>query len=234
VLLDLGSRTFDLGTRAVVVGVLDGASPTSLGWPLDGSADVVEVTGDDPLGVAAAVGAVARRCEAPIAVGSADPAAAAAGLAAGAVMARHPGPAVPRRYAEIAAAREAVLVVSAPAPSTRKKDGSGASTAASTVACLVEEARAAVAAGVGTNRIVLDAGLAGAAAAEQAALLEASGRLASLGFAVMVSAGGGTSGPDEAVLHSLGVASGCRLLRARDVTVARRVADTLAAVLEAV
>jgi dihydropteroate synthase len=113
-------------------------------------------------------------------------------------------------------------------------------------AFLLERARQARQAGVTDDRIVLDAGLDLGKTAEQSLeLLRASDRLRSLGFPLLLSASNKTflgrmfdldvGERDEATLaaHSLGVALGCRVLRAHDVRSARRVADAVAAVLEA-
>ena len=76
-------------------------------------------------------------------------------------------------------------------------------------------------------------------------LLRASDRLAALGYPVFLSASNkrflgqllGTDVTDrsEATMaaHGLGVALGCRILRAHDVRAARRVGDVLSAILEA-
>jgi dihydropteroate synthase len=118
---------------------------------------------------------------------------------------------------------------------------------ADVAAFLVDRADRARAAGVSPDRIVLDAGLDLGKTAEQSLqLLRASDRLADLGYALLLSASNKTflgvmfglevGERDEATIaaHSLGVSLGCRILRAHDVRSARRVADTLAAVMEAV
>ena len=111
---------------------------------------------------------------------------------------------------------------------------------------LVERASRARAAGIPNDRIVLDAGLdLGKTAAQSATLLRASDRLAALGWPLLLSASnktflgalfgldlGDRAGANMAA-HSLGVTLGCRILRAHNVRAARRVCDTLAAVMEA-
>ena len=112
---------------------------------------------------------------------------------------------------------------------------------------LLERAGRARAAGLADEQIVVDAGLDLGKTAEQSLeLLRASDRLAALGFPLLLSASNKTflgvmfgielTDRSEATLaaHSLGVSLGCRILRAHDVRSARRVADTLAAVMEAV
>lgn len=114
-------------------------------------------------------------------------------------------------------------------------------------ALLIERAARAKAEGIPDSRIVLDAGLdLGKTAAQSVELLRASDRLAALGWPLMLSASnktflGMTFGLEigerwEATLaaHAIGVSLGCRIIRAHDVHAARRVSDTIAAVLESV
>jgi dihydropteroate synthase len=102
-------------------------------------------------------------------------------------------------------------------------------------------------AGIPDGRIIVDAGLdLGKTAVQSAALLRASDRLAALGWPLLLSASnkpflGALFDLDvsdragaTAAAHALGVSLGCRILRAHDVRAARRVCDTLAAVMEAV
>jgi dihydropteroate synthase len=111
---------------------------------------------------------------------------------------------------------------------------------------LVERARRAEAAGLTADRIVLDAGLdLGKTWAQSLVLLRASDRLAALGYPLLLSASNKTflgrlldldvRDRREASLAAtaLGVAKGCRIVRAHDVKGTRRVCDTIAAVLEA-
>jgi dihydropteroate synthase len=111
---------------------------------------------------------------------------------------------------------------------------------------LLERAARGRSAGLGDDQIVLDAGLDLGKTAEQSLeLLRASDRLAGLGFPLLLSASNKTflgvmfgieiTDRAEATIaaHSLGVSLGCRILRAHDVRSARRVADTLAAVMDA-
>lgn len=113
-------------------------------------------------------------------------------------------------------------------------------------AFLVDRANRARAAGISDSRIVLDAGLdLGKTAEQSAALLRASDRLVSLGWTVLLSASNktflgalfglevGERAEPTLAAHALGVSLGCRILRAHDVRAARRVCDTLAAVMEA-
>ncbi len=113
-------------------------------------------------------------------------------------------------------------------------------------AFLSERAGRARAAGIPDSRIIVDAGLdLGKTAAQSRVLLAASDRLAALGWAVLLSASNktflgaafdlpvGDRWEPTVAAHALGVSLGCRLLRTHDVRAARRVCDTLAAVMEA-
>ena len=110
----------------------------------------------------------------------------------------------------------------------------------------MERAHRAREAGLQDDQIVLDAGLdLGKTAAQSMELLQATDVLASLGWPLLLSASNKTFLGVEFGLeigdrleattaaHSVGVALGARILRAHDVRAARRVAETLAAVLEA-
>lgn len=109
-----------------------------------------------------------------------------------------------------------------------------------------ERARWAEDAGIPRERIMVDAGLdLGKTEPMSLELLRASDRLAALGYPVFLSASnkrflGEVLGlpVDERRLasvaaHAQGIALGCRVLRAHDVRGSRRVADLMAAVLEA-
>jgi dihydropteroate synthase len=111
---------------------------------------------------------------------------------------------------------------------------------------LRERADRARTAGIPDARIILDAGLdLGKTPIQSATLLRNSDRIAALGWPVLLSASnkpflGALFGlqaneraPATIAAHALGVSLGCRILRAHDVRAARRVADTLSAVMEA-
>jgi dihydropteroate synthase len=113
-------------------------------------------------------------------------------------------------------------------------------------AFLAERAERAAALGIPAERILLDAGLDLGKTEEQSLeLLRASDTLASLGHPVLLSASNkrflghllDTDVTDrrEASIgaHALGIALGCRIVRAHDVTGTRRVVDVMAAILEA-
>ena len=111
---------------------------------------------------------------------------------------------------------------------------------------LAERVRWALDAGIPSERIVVDAGLdLGKTPKMSAELLRAADDLASLDRPVLLSASNkgflGEVGGDDVTerleatwaAHALGIAGGCRILRAHDVRGARRVADAMAAVLAA-
>jgi dihydropteroate synthase len=152
------------------------------------------------------------------------------------------------RYVEVAAAAGAAVVAThiRLGPRIPDPDPSYADVVSEVADFLVSRAETARAAGIPDSRIILDAGLdLGKTADQSLTLLRSSDRLAALGFPLLLSASNKTflgvlfglevAERSEATLaaHSLGVAFGCRILRAHDVRAARRVCDTLAAVMEA-
>jgi dihydropteroate synthase len=111
---------------------------------------------------------------------------------------------------------------------------------------LADRAADALAAGIPAERVMVDDGLdLGKTEAQSLELLRTSDQLAALGYPTFLSASNkrflgelvGTDVTDrhDATLaaHALGVGLGCRILRSHDVSGSRRVADTLAAILEA-
>jgi len=117
---------------------------------------------------------------------------------------------------------------------------------AEVTAFLAARAASARAAGIAPARIMVDAGLdLGKTEAQSLLLLRSSDRIVALGYPVLLSASnkrflGHLLGVDVAdrqeatiAAHALGVALGCRVLRAHDVRSARRAADVISAILEA-
>lgn len=111
---------------------------------------------------------------------------------------------------------------------------------------LVDRADRAVAAGVDPEGVMVDAGLdLGKTEPMSLELLRSSDRLADLGYPLFLSASNKrflweTLGVERGEVrdaslasHAFGIALGCRVLRAHDVAGSRRVADVMAAVLEA-
>ena len=108
--------------------------------------------------------------------------------------------------------------------------------------CSAARARTA---GIPRERIMVDAGLdLGKSELQSKILLRSSDALTSLGYPVFLSASNkrflwtlldverGSAGDGTMAAHSLGIALGCRILRAHDVRNGRRVADSMAAILE--
>ena len=113
-------------------------------------------------------------------------------------------------------------------------------------AFLQGRAEAALAAGIPHQRIMVDDGMdLGKTEPQSLELLRSSEHLAELGYATFLSASNkrflgallGTEVTDRRqashAAHALGIAKGCRVLRAHDVVGARRTADILAALLQA-
>lgn len=111
---------------------------------------------------------------------------------------------------------------------------------------LVDRARRAEAAGLKPDQIVIDAGLdLGKTWQQSVVLLRGSDMVAALGYPLLLSASNKTflgrlldldidqRGPATTAATALGVSRGCRIVRVHDVRAARRVVDTLAAVMEA-
>lgn len=111
---------------------------------------------------------------------------------------------------------------------------------------LTDRAERARSAGIPRERIMVDAGLDLGKSEEQSKiLLRSSDALTSLGYPVFLSASNkrflwtlldverGSAGDGTMAAHSLGIALGCRILRAHDVRNGRRVADAMASILEA-
>ena len=111
---------------------------------------------------------------------------------------------------------------------------------------LADRAQQAREAGIPRERIMVDAGLdLGKSEQQSLVLLRASDRLAELDYPVFLSASNkrflwtlldvdrASAGDGTMAAHALGIALGCRVLRAHDVRNGRRVADVMAAVLAA-
>jgi dihydropteroate synthase len=151
-------------------------------------------------------------------------------------------------YLLVAAAARAAVVAThirlgprVPDPDPRYEDVVG-----EVLLFLADRAARARAVGIPDTGIILDAGLdLGKTPTQSATLLRRTDRLAALGWPVLLSASNKPFlgalfdlAPDERAgatlgAHALGVTLGCRILRAHDVRGARRVVDTLAAVMEA-
>lgn len=274
-LVQLGSRSYDLTSRSLVMGILN-RTPDSFYdrgryWDLDRfyrraeelvgeGADLLDVGGvkagpgpevdeqEEMDRVVPAVEGLRSRFDVPLSVDTWRASVARECYRAGAVMGNDiSGFADPGYLPEAARAGATVVATHIrlgpriPDPEPHYDD-----VVAAVSAFLVERAERARSNGLTDAQIVIDAGLdLGKTASQSLELLQASGHLARLGWPLLLSASNKTflgvlfglevGDRAEATLaaHSLGVALGCRILRAHDVRAARRVADTLAAVLEA-
>jgi dihydropteroate synthase len=195
-----------------------------------------------------AIEAAHARFDVPLSVDTWKAPVAAAAYAAGAVVGNDISGFADPEYLAVSAAARATVVAThirlqprVPDPEPEYND-----VVADVRSFLAERARRAEAAGIPPDRIVLDAGLdLGKTAAHSLILLRASQRLAELGYPLLLSASNKTflgrlldleiGDRREASLAAtaLGVAGGCRIVRAHDVRGTRRVCDVLAAILEA-
>ena len=273
--LALGPRRYDVTTRALVMGILnrtpDSFYDRGAHFAMDPflarahqlvreGADVLDVGGvkagpgaevsveEELERVVPAVQALAGRFDLPVSVDTWRAEVALAAFEAGAVMGNDISGFSDPAYVEVAAAAGATVVATHIRLKPRQPDPEPPYDDVVTTVCdfLVERARRAESAGIPPERIVVDAGLDLGKTAEQSlVLLQASDRLASLGYPVLLSASnkpflGELLGLDiadrrEASLAAaaLGVTRGCRVVRAHDVGATRRVCDVLAAIQEA-
>jgi dihydropteroate synthase len=271
----LGDAVHDLTSRALVMGILN-RTPDSFfdrgaHWDLErffkladahvtAGADLLdvggvkagpgpEVTESEELDrVVPAVEALRARFDVPLSVDTWRASVARASFAAGAVVGNDISGFADPDYLDVAAASGATVVAThiRLAPRVADPEPRYDDLVADVTRFLLDRVARAEAAGVASDRIVLDAGLdLGKTWQQSLALLRASRLLADLGYPLLLSASNKTFlgmlldlEVDERRLashaaHALGVTLGCRILRVHDVRGARRVADVLAAVLEA-
>jgi dihydropteroate synthase len=198
--------------------------------------------------VVPAIEGLHKRFDVPLSVDTWRASVAAESYRAGAVMGNDISGFAEPGYLSVAAAANAAVVAThiRLRPRVADPDPQYRDVVAEVSEFLAERAGWARAAGIPDSRIVVDAGLdLGKTAVQSVELLRASDRLVSLGWPVLLSASnktflGVTFGLEigdrwEATLaaHALGVSLGCRIVRAHDVRAARRVCDTIAAVMEA-
>ncbi|HZD65300.1 MAG TPA: dihydropteroate synthase [Acidimicrobiales bacterium] len=273
--LTLGPRRYDLGSRALVMGILN-RTPDSFfdrgaTFGLDAllrraeevvaaGADLLDVGGvkagpgpevtvaEELDRVVPAVAALADRFDLPVSVDTWRSEVAAEAFAAGAVLGNDISGFGDPRYLAAAAAAGASVVAThirlaprVPDPDPHYEDVVG-----EVASFLGERGRWAAEAGIGPDRVIVDAGLDLGKTWEQSlTLLRASDSLAALGYPLLLSAsnkpflghllGLGVGERRDASLGAtaVGVAGGCRIVRAHDVAGTRRVCVTLAAVLDA-
>lgn len=273
--VEFGARTFDVTTRALIMGILN-RTPDSFYdrgayWDLDlfykraealvaDGADLLDVGGvkagpgpevgeaEEMDRVVPAVEALACRFDVPLSVDTWRASVASECFRAGASIGNDISGFADPGYLPAAAGAGAAVVAThirlgprIPDPEPHYDD-----VVADVAAFLSERALAARAAGIPDRRIIVDAGLdLGKTAAHSLTLLRASDRLVALGWTVLLSASNktflgamfglevGDRDTATTAAHALGVCLGCRILRAHDVKAARRIRDTLAAVMEA-
>ncbi|MGH9189886.1 MAG: dihydropteroate synthase [Acidimicrobiales bacterium] len=217
-LLVLGSRRYDLSTRALVMGILN-RTPDSFfdqgdHWQFDEflaraerlvaeGAGILDVGGvkagpgpevgeaEELDRVVPAVEALAARFDVPLSVDTWRASVAAASFGAGAVMGNDISGFADPGYLEAAASAGATVVAThiRLAPRVPDPEPRYDDVVAEVRAFLAERARWAEKAGVGPGRIVIDAGLDFGKTAEQSlTLLRQSRRLAELGYPLLLSA----------------------------------------------
>lgn len=269
-----GPYSYDLNRRALVMGILglppepfrDGGAAPAFDALLrradelvrDG-AGVLEVGGrragpglavsesEELDQVVPPLAALAARVDVPLTVATGSARVLAAALEAGAVVGLDVSGFGDPDYLDTAARRGASVVATHARPVARGRDPAPHDTdlVGEVAVFLLDRAGRARAAGVDPDRIVLDAGLdLGKTAAQSAVLLRESGRLAGLGYPLLLSASNATflgvvlgRSTGELRTASLsaaasGVARGCRIVRAHDVAGTVRVVRMIERILE--
>ncbi|MFN2502915.1 MAG: hypothetical protein ABR540_01550 [Acidimicrobiales bacterium] len=237
--LTLGTQSFDLTTRALVVGTVEAAPSRAPALVSDCAqrlvaegADVVEVLAEEDEAIAAEfVAVVVARVAVPVAIASSRWQVLAAGYAAGAVLGSHGGHEAESDFLRASAAAGASVILPCPPPAHEGSDRRPA---------LMERARRAEAAGIPRQQIVVEPVV-------DRRLLRAARRVAELGYPVLLTVSPSTLStladepgrdPDDdralaLAATALAVTGGWRLVRTSDVKGVRRVCRVLAAVLEA-
>ncbi len=198
--------------------------------------------------VVPAIHALHERFDVPLSVDTWRASVARAAFDAGAVVGNDISGFADAEYLDVCAAANASVVATHIRLQPRVPDPSPEYDDVSATVCefLADRAARAVRAGIPRTRIMVDAGLdLGKTEPQSLVLLRESGRLAALGYPVFLSASNkrflgyllGTDVTDrsEATMaaHALGIALGCRILRAHDVRAAKRVGAVMSAILEA-
>jgi dihydropteroate synthase len=273
--LVLGSRSYDLATRSLVMGILNRTTDSFFDkgafFEMDAflgraeqlvseGADVLDVGGvkagpgpevseaEELDRVIPAVEALHERFDLPISADTWRASVARAAYAAGAVVGNDISGFGDPDYLSTAADAGATVVATHIRLAPRIPDPEPVydDVVVAVQEFLVDRARRAEAVGIPPVRIVLDAGLdLGKTWQQSLELLRASDRLAALGYPLLLSASNKTflgklldleideRRAASMAATALGVARGCRILRVHDVRATRRVADLIAAILEA-
>ena len=238
---------FDAFLRRADQLVADGADFLDVGGVKAGPGD--EVGEEEELArVVPAIEALRARFDLPLSVDTWRASVAAACFAAGAVVGNDISGFADPDYLGVCAAADASVVAThiRLGPRVADPDPVYDDVVVTVIAFLADRACAAEAAGIPPERIMVDAGLdLGKTEPQSLLLLRRSDALAALGYPVFLSASNKRFlwklldvDVDAAALgtvaaHALGVGLGCRVLRCHDVRAGRRVADVMAAVLEA-
>ena len=273
--LRLGDRRYDLTRRCLVMGILnrtpdsfyDQGATFALDLTLQRAealvaegADILDVGGvkagpgpavseEEELDrVIPAVEALVARFDVPVSADTWNPRVLAAACAAGAVVGNDISGFGDPDYLPTAARAGASVVAThiRLAPRVRDPEPHYDDLVGDVAAFLVERAERARAAGLTPDQIVLDAGLdLGKTAAQSAVLLRESGRLADLGYPLLLSSSNKTfigvlldlavdvrRAPSMAAT-AYGVAHGCRIVRVHDVAGTVRVVRLVEQILEA-
>ena len=239
---------FDAFLRKADQLVADGADFLDVGGVKAGPGE--EVTeGEELERVVPAVEALAARFDIPLSVDTWRASVAEACFAAGAVVGNDISGFADPDYLPVCARAGASVVAThiRLRPRVADPDPRYDDVVATVCDFLADRAQRALDAGIPAERIMVDAGLDLGKTEEQSLeLLRASDRLAELGHPVFLSASNKrflwklldvdrtSAGEGTTAAHALGIALGCRVLRAHDVRDGRRVADVMAAVLAAV
>ena len=227
--------------------VVDGADLLDVGGVKAGPGD--EVSEAEELDrVVPAIEALCSRFDVPVSVDTWRASVAKAAYAVGAVVGNDISGFADPDYLSVSAAAGASVVAThiRLAPRVPDPDPVYDDVVTAVVSFCAERAAQAEAAGIPRQRIIVDAGLdLGKSEPQSLVLLRESRTLAALGYPVLLSASNkrflgvlldldvGERREATVAAHALGIALGCRILRAHDVRGARRTADVLAAVLEA-
>ena len=237
---------FDDFLRKAEVLVAEGADLLDVGGVKAGPGEGVDL--DEELRrVVPAVGALVERFDLPISVDTWSAEVLDACCSAGAVIANDISGFEDPRYLEVAAAHDVSVIAThirigprIPDPEPQYQD-----LVSDVRDFLAERAQQALDAGIQRQRIIIDAGMdLGKNRYMSLELLHRSDELASLGFPLLLSASNKrflfelleTERHDinagTMASHALGIVKGCRILRAHDVKGSRRVADTMAEILQ--
>ena len=273
--LALGTTTYDVTSRALVMGILnrtkdsffapaatyeldalysradqlvrDGADLFDVGGVKAGPGDAV-AEGEELDRVVPVVGGLRARFDLPISVDTWRASVAEACYAQGAVMGNDISGFADPNYLAVAAAAGATVVATHIRLAPRVADPAPQYDDVTGTVCdfLVERRQRALDAGIGAQRIIVDAGLdLGKTARHSLQLLRDSSRLAALGAPLLLSASNKTFlgvmfGLDvterrepSLAATALGIAGGCRVIRTHDVAGSVRIRDALGRILEA-